>query len=175
MTIDPGYKYPSMSPANNNLIIPARYRIIAMAIGLLILVSCGQGVLFDDTKRIHGDVWKMEDRIRFEVPVTDTLQGYKFYLNVRHTTDYRYSNLYVFITTVFPGGEFARDTVECILARPDGEWLGKGIAGMRDNQVLLRVGLKFPRKGIYSFEFEQAMREEELEGISDIGLRIEKE
>jgi gliding motility-associated lipoprotein GldH len=62
-----------------------------------------------------------------------------------------------------------------VLAAPDGKWLGKGISGLRDNQVLLRVGLRFPRKGAYLFDFEQAMREENLEGISDIGLRIEKE
>jgi gliding motility-associated lipoprotein GldH len=41
--------------------------------------------------------------------------------------------------------------------------------------VLLRRGLRFPQKGKYIFEFEQAMREPELEGVMDIGLRIARE
>ena len=65
--------------------------------------------------------------------------------------------------------------MECILAEPSGKWLGKGISNVRDCQVLLRRGLRFPQKGNYVFEFEQAMREKELAGIMDIGLRIVKE
>ena len=39
---------------------------------------------------------------------------------------------------------------------------------------MLQQALRFPLKGIYSFHLEQAMRDEQLEGIEDIGLRIEK-
>jgi len=146
-----------------------------LLIALLVLISCNSDVLFDDTKRIPGDVWNQYEKVLFEVPVMDTVNRYKFYLNIRHNSDYRYSNIHLFISTLFPDGRKARDTVECILARPDGKWLGKGITGIKDNQVLLRTGLIFPEAGMYSFELEQAMRQENLEGITDIGLRIEKE
>jgi gliding motility-associated lipoprotein GldH len=141
---------------------------------ILALSSCNQDVLYDNTKRIPDNVWDQGEKVRFEVPVEETGNTYRFYLNIRHTTDYRYSNLYLFINSVFPDGNKARDTVECILARPDGKWLGKGITGIRDNQLLLRTALRFPEKGTYIFEFEQAMREGSLEGITDIGLRIER-
>jgi gliding motility-associated lipoprotein GldH len=143
-----------------------------LVIGLALLISCGKDAMYDNTKRIPRGVWNKKESLRFEVPVTDTVHPYKFYLNVRHSTDYRYSNVFFFINTVFPDGRKARDTVECILAQPDGKWLGKGISGTRDNQVLLRVGLRFPMKGTYLFEFEQAMREDTLKGISDVGLRL---
>ena len=142
---------------------------------IFLLSSCDKDVIYDDTKRIDEGVWKQEERLRFEVPVKDTLSAYRFYLNIRHSTSYRYSNLHLFIHSVFPDGRQAQDTVECILARPDGKWLGKGITGIRDNQILLRSGLRFPYRGEYVFEIEQAMREESLEGILDIGLRIEKQ
>jgi gliding motility-associated lipoprotein GldH len=143
-----------------------------LAISLFLLASCGKDAMYDNTKRIPRGVWNKEETVRFEVPVTDTVHPYRFYLNVRHSTDYRYSNVYFFINTVFPDGKKARDTVECILAQPDGKWIGKGISGTRDNQILLRVGLRFPMKGTYLFEFEQAMREDTLNGISDVGLRL---
>jgi gliding motility-associated lipoprotein GldH len=143
-----------------------------LAISLILLVSCGKDAMYDNTKRIPRGVWDKKEAVRFEVPVTDTVHPYRFYLNVRHSTDYRYSNVYFFINTVFPDGKKARDTVECILAQPDGKWIGKGISGTRDNQILLRVGLRFPMKGTYLFEFEQAMREDTLRGISGVGLRL---
>ncbi|MBW6459623.1 MAG: gliding motility lipoprotein GldH [Bacteroidales bacterium] len=142
---------------------------------LIFLTGCGPKALFDDTKSIPDGVWMDEQLLRFEVPVNDTLNLHMFYLNIRHTTNYRYANLFLFISTTFPDGETARDTVECILADRSGKWLGKGISNMRDNQVLLRRGLRFPQKGKYVFELEQAMREPELEEVMDVGFRIVRE
>jgi gliding motility-associated lipoprotein GldH len=142
---------------------------------LLILAGCAPPALYDNNKNLPDDVWIAEQVIRFDVPLEDTTSICKFYLNLRHTTSYRYANLFLFINTTFPDGREARDTVECILADPSGKWLGKGISNIRDNQILLRRGIRFPEQGTYVFEFEQAMREARLEGIMDIGMRIVKE
>jgi gliding motility-associated lipoprotein GldH len=141
----------------------------------LFLTGCDSGTVYDDTKSIKDDVWKSGEILRFDVKLEDTVNIHKFYLSLRHSTAYRYANIFLFINTTYPDGTEARDTVECILADPSGKWLCKGISDIRDNQVLLRRGLRFPQKGTYIFEFEQAMREPELEGVMDIGLRIVKE
>lgn len=148
---------------------------IISAVFFVFLNGCGPKALFDHTKSIPDGVWFSDQHLQFEVPVTDTLNLHMFYLNVRHTTDYRYANLFLFISTTFPDGETARDTVECILADKTGQWLGKGISNIRDNQILLRRGLRFPQKGTYVFELEQAMREPALDGIMDVGFRIVRE
>jgi gliding motility-associated lipoprotein GldH len=142
---------------------------------LLILAGCQPVAVFDDNKTLDGSVWKSDRIIRFDVDLEDTVSIHKFYLSLRHETSYRYANLFLFIHTTYPDGKEANDTVECILADPSGKWLGKGITNIRDYQVLLRRGLRFPQKGNYIFELEQAMREPELTGIIDIGLRIVKE
>lgn len=139
------------------------------------LASCGTRAVYDNNKSIKDSVWKSDQIIRFDVELDDTVNIHKFYLNLRHSTNYRKANIFLFINSTFPDGTQARDTVECILADPSGKWLGKGISNIRDNQVLLRRGLRFPQEGKYIFEFEQAMRETELEGIMDIGLRIVRE
>ena len=114
---------------------------------LILLYSCGRGVLYNDTKRIPDNVWNQYERIRFEVPVPDTVNSYRVLLNIRHTSDYRYSNIYFFIHTRFPDGRTVSDTLGCVLARPDGKWLGKGFTGIKDLEVLLRASLRFPAKG----------------------------
>lgn len=151
-----------------------RWFILFPAI-LIFMSACGPHSFYDNTKNLPGDVWKSDQVVRFDVNLEDTNSICKFYLNLRHKTDYRYSNLFLFINTTFPDGREARDTVECILADPSGKWLGKGISNIRDNQILLRRGIRFQQQGTYIFEFEQAMREPELQGIMDIGLRIVKE
>jgi gliding motility-associated lipoprotein GldH len=154
------------------------YRIAAYLLllpVLFLMISCSSGTVYDNNKSIPDNVWKSGQIIRFDVDLEDTVTLHKFYLNIRHKTDYRYANLFLFINSTFPDGTEARDTLECILADPSGKWLGKGISNIRDNQILLRRGLRFPQKGTYIFEFEQAMREPELEGIMDVGLRIARE
>lgn len=142
---------------------------------IFFLAACKSGAVYDNNKSIKDDVWKSGEIIRFDVKLEDTVNIHKFYLNLRHSTSYRFANIFLFINTTFPDGREARDTVECILADPSGKWLGKGISDIRDNQLLLRRGLRFPQVGTYVFEFEQAMREPELDGIKDIGLRISRE
>ena len=147
---------------------------ISLTVFACLLWSCRSGTVFDQSKSIPVSGWDELNKIRFEVPVNDTANIYNFYLNIRHSTSYRYSNIYFFITTFFPDGKVGRDTVQCILADPTGKWLGRGLTNIKDNQVLLRGGLRFPRKGTYVFEFEQAMRQKNLPGIKDIGIKLEK-
>ena len=119
--------------------------------------------------------WAQENRIAFDVPVTDTLSGYVFGIGLRHLENYRYSNLFVFLHTRLPNGNVTHDTIECTLATPEGRWLGKSSGSMRDVLIPLNENLQFPLSGTYHFEIEQAMREPVLKGISDIGLYIEKQ
>ena len=149
---------------------------ILFAIAVTILIaSCGRNTLYDESVVIPEAKWDNENIPYFNVAVDDTLTDYAFYLNIRHLENYRYSNLYVFMHTEFPNGNVTHDTIECVLATPDGRWMGKGSGTMRSAKVLLNPNLRFPLSGEYRFEIEQAMREKELRGITDIGLCFEKQ
>lgn len=149
-------------------------------IGFILLIasmfsSCGnKNVIFDESVVINNASWNNQEFPYFDVNVEDTLSTYDFYLNIRHLENYRYSNFYMFLHTTFPDGNQTHDTIELILAYPDGRWIGKGTSSMRDNKILLNDNLCFPLKGNYHFEIEQAMREPVLEGITDVGICFEK-
>lgn len=144
-----------------------------MILGCL-FASCGNGVLFEENIRIDDATWKSSSPAKFEISVEDTVTGYDFYINVRNTGEYRFSNMYLFIGTVFPDGKTIRDTVECIMANPMGEWLGSGVGDLHEQSILFKRAVNFPMKGNYRFEFVQAMRQDPLPGIADVGLRIEQ-
>lgn len=139
------------------------------------LSSCGnKNVIFDESVIISNASWDNQEFPYFDVDIEDTLSAYNFYLNIRHLENYRYSNFYMFLHTTFPNGNQTHDTIELVLAYPDGRWIGDGSGSMRNNNILLNNNLYFPLKGTYRFEIEQAMREPILDGITDVGICVEK-
>jgi gliding motility-associated lipoprotein GldH len=86
---------------------------------------------------------------------------------------YPYQNLWIFCNEEQPIGELKRDTMECVLADDFGKWHGKGISLFQSSFPVHSV-YKFPYAGQYTFSFKQGMRDHELKGIQEIGLRVEK-
>ena len=144
----------------------------ALLVGLF-LTSCNKSAFFEENQRVPSETWGQGDTLQYKVEVTDTIKYFDFYLNIRNTTDYRYRNLYLFISTKFPGGGIARDTVQCLLAAADGKWYGKGMGDIKDSRILFKKAVRFPHAGTYLIGIQQAMRENKLNGINDVGLRIE--
>lgn len=118
--------------------------------------------------------WSLNDTACFNVDIIDTLAYYNFYINLRHSTDYKFSNIFLFLHTTFPGGQVTSDTLQILLADNSGKWIGSGMGKVKECRVMLQDRVRFPRSGNYSFCIEQAMRAEPLEGIEDIGIRIER-
>lgn len=140
----------------------------------LMLTSCDPNRVFEQNSAVANRTWEQRKPVVFNVQVQDTISSHNLYLNIRNAGNYQYSNLFLFVKMVFPDGRIARDTVECTLADPNGKWLGDGLGDIYDNQKLFKRGIRFPAKGQYRFEIEQAMRIDPLQGITDIGLRLEK-
>lgn len=149
--------------------------MILTGILLLMLTACNDNRVFEASKKIDQGKWRSDNILDFSTVLSDTLCGYTIYIDVRNDISYSYSNLYLFLHTLFPNGLIARDTIECMLAGYDGKWLGSGSGSVRFNRFLFQKGIRFPVSGEYRFELEQAMRVEELDGILDIGIRIDRD
>ncbi len=141
---------------------------------LLFSLSCDRSRFYDHSVKVPAEGWHLDSTKVFEIQVNDTIQPFNFYINLRNNNDYGYSNFYLFLNTKLPNRDFARDTIELILAERSGKWLGKGFGRYRDHQILIRDNLVFPFKGAYLFEIEQAMRDTLLVGIENVGIRIER-
>ena len=141
---------------------------------ITLLTSCGLSYTYNEYVDISEAKWFKNEVARFEVSINDTISYQDFYLSVRNDTEYRFSNLFVFLTTHFPNGNVTRDTIECVLADISGKWNGKGWGNIKDNKILLKSDLIFPAKGKYEFFVQQAMREDTLRGIHSVGISIEK-
>jgi gliding motility-associated lipoprotein GldH len=139
---------------------------------LFLIISCDNKRFYEKNLSIKNEVWNVNDKPYFEVEVNDTVSLFNFYINLRNSSSYEYSNIYLLLNTYYPNGQQSRDTIECILADSRGYWLGKGTE-IIEHQILFKRRVRFPMIGLYRFEFEQIMRKDNLEDILDIGLRIE--
>lgn len=141
---------------------------------LACLTSCDNSRIFEDNIEIPDNVWNVNNTVKLQVEITDTINPTNFYVNVRQSEGYPYSNIFLFIKTQFPNGQQSNDTLECILADEKGQWLGSGMGDIYDNQIPFKRNVRFPVAGTYTFEFQHGMRVEDLPLIMDVGLRIEK-
>ncbi len=140
----------------------------------LMLSACGNQTVFQTTEAIPEAAWQADHLIHFEAEINDTVPLHELYLLLRNTTDYPYSNLFLFVDILFPDKRMLRDTLECILVDRHGEWTGKGFGKIRSNRFLFRDDVWFPQQGTYHFRIQHGMREEVLQGIADVGLQIDR-
>lgn len=152
----------------------ATTKLTLLVLFTTIILSCDKNCIFEDNINLPGHIWNRENLLNFNVEISDTVNSHNIYVNIRNGGQYQYSNLYLFIKTVSPSGQWIRDTVECALADQKGRWLGSGLGDIFALQIPYKQNIRFPYAGIYSFELEQAMRTKELKHIFDIGLRVEK-
>ncbi len=146
-----------------------------LAFLFIFLVSCGNNTVYEEYVTIEKSGWEKFKPVVFEINAPDTISSYDLFVHVRNNNNYPYSNLYLLNTVEFPDGYTITDTLNYLLAQPNGKWVGKGVGALKSNKFSFRAtSLVFPEKGIYKFTFWQAMRQDTLEGIEDMGLSIEK-
>lgn len=147
---------------------------LSVLVLLFFFASCDSNRVFEDNTDIPDYIWDVKNKISFDVNVEDTTALHNLYVNVRHASHYQSANLFVFITIKFPNGKLAKDTLECVFADASGQWQGDGMGDIWDNQIMWKPNVKFPITGTYTFEYEHAMRMEQVPFIMDVGLRVEK-
>lgn len=149
-------------------------RILIASITLLVVAaSCDRSQFYAQSRNVDEHGWSSTERLPYDIEIDDTNQIYNFLVDVRINTSYPYSNTFFFITTTFPDGSIAADTMECPLAAPDGQWLGRRTGRYVDNRYYFRKNIRFPQTGRYHFDISHGMRDDSIAGLKDVGIRLE--
>ena len=130
--------------------------------------------MYENTVDVPKGLWNKSNTLKYSIPVTDTIAYYNIILSMRNNNNYPYSNICLFVDTRSPKGIAKRDTIELELCDDKGKWYGKGLGGIWQNKVYFKKNIRFPNSGIYIIGITQAMRDENLEGIIDTGIKIEQ-
>lgn len=104
------------------------------------------------------------------------------FINIRNNAAYSFSNLFLITALEFPNGKKIIDTLEYEMTDVSGAFLGKGFTDIKENKLFYKESVVFPMSGDYLLTISQAMRKSNategmkmLNGIIDVGFRIEKE
>ncbi len=147
---------------------------------LLLLASCDEKRVFDEYKELDG--WNKDSVLTFNYESADTTQLYNMFVTTRTNNSYPYSNIFLIVQMEEPGNKrIQADTLEYQMANPDGTLMGSGFSDVKESKLWYKENIRLPKKGKYKFSIQQAVRKaneipgvQKLEGVTEVGLRIEK-
>jgi gliding motility-associated lipoprotein GldH len=138
----------------------------------LFLGTCTTIDLYEKDITIPHFKWQSSFKPEFTFTIKDTTVQYQLFLVLRHNEKYNYNNIWINLYSQPPGDTLHKAPFELPLATNE-KWLGSGMDDIYEH----RIKLTDPRpwkKGVYHFKIEQIMREDPLENVMNVGLRVEK-
>ncbi|MBI3235541.1 MAG: gliding motility lipoprotein GldH [Bacteroidetes bacterium] len=140
------------------------------------IISCTDDRLFEENIFIKDQTLNTKEKLSYSFEVQDTNAHYDVFANIRITSEYPYSNMFLLVTATNPEGKAVKELVEYTLADVSGKWLGRGLGDIYDYRLLhdRLKGLEMKKPGKYTFELNQVMRVDDLKGVSALGLRVVK-
>ena len=157
------------------------YRKLTFFVFIGIVTSCNNTTVFSSYTSLKK-TWDKDEKAAFVFEATDTINRHNMFITIRNNEAYKFSNLFLIVTLATPDGKRVSDTLEYAMAKPNGEWLGKGFTTVKESKLWYKENMIFSVPGTYQIAIQHAMRENgnvngisQLEGITDIGIKIEKE
>lgn len=151
---------------------------ILLLLAVFLFFSCDKKRIFDEYKTV-GNSWHKDSIVSFDLPELDSTKRYNLFVNLRANNDYPFNNLFLIVSLELPNGFTKVDTLEYQMANPDGTLLGDGFTDLKESKLFYKEKVRF--RGKYKVHIKQALRERGkiqgenvLEGITDVGFRIEK-
>ncbi len=141
----------------------------------IVVSSCGNIEVFEKNVAIPGQAWKSDFRPVIEFDISDTVSLYDIKVVVRHTDAYSYKNIWMNVAVQSPGDSGINNRMNLVLADDKQGWLGKGMDDIFENRVSLEPrARRFAKTGTYRFTLQQIMREDPLNHVMNVGIRVER-
>ncbi|HJY11351.1 MAG TPA: gliding motility lipoprotein GldH, partial [Flavobacterium sp.] len=129
---------------------------------LIFLIGCGtsnENVIMNPI----DNKWSKKAEQKFKLEITDPQNPKNIIFVVRNNNEYPYSNIRFIVNFKNPKSKIAQvDTLNYILAKPNGKWLGTGFGETKETLFQYKTNYTFPEKGIYEIGVQQAMRNDNL-------------
>lgn len=132
--------------------------------------SCRHNIVYSEFISIPSGEWYSDMLPQFDYTITDKDADYRMLIYVRHTEQYPYQNMWLFVKD----NKGHRDTIEFYLADDRGRWLGDKHHGFIEMPVLFEEQYHFPDTGKYYLAIQHGMRDSALRGVMDIGVEIQR-
>jgi gliding motility-associated lipoprotein GldH len=145
---------------------------MASLVYFLINTSCKQIDLTEQSVSIPNSKWESTLYAKSSFEIKDTNVLYKVYVVMRHKDDYEYSNIWLNVGLQQAGEQMKYQKLNLSLANDAKGWEG---IGMNDIwEVRKEIAMVPLKKGIYNTSVGHIMRQNPLQHIMNVGIRVEK-
>jgi gliding motility-associated lipoprotein GldH len=138
----------------------------------MFLISCN--TVYEQKTEFNEQAWNYKDSVVFEADIDKIDIPYNVFIDINNREEYKYSNIYLFISLKSPDNKVITDTVDVMLADYKGKWYGNEKGDDYEGHYLFKRTVLFPTKGTYTFSIKQGMRDDIIKGISSVGVSIEE-
>ena len=141
-----------------------------------LLTACNENTVYHSYQSLPDEGWGKSDTLSFQIPITDSIPTtLRLFAEVRNRIEYPYHALHLFISQNLQDSTVWRtDTIAFSLADSTGRWTGHGWGSIYQSETFIKSVLPL-RSGNYTIKVINGMKDEKLQGLSDVGIRIEKQ
>ena len=150
-----------------------RLYLLAAISSQLVASSCTSIDLYEKNISTPNQEWKSGFKPEFSFIIKDTAAQYQVYFIIRHTEKYNYNNIWINLYSQPPGDTLHKAPYELQLANNEKGWLASGMDDIYEHRLKLTDAVNL-RAGEYKLRLENIMREDPLQHVLNVGLRIEK-
>jgi gliding motility-associated lipoprotein GldH len=147
---------------------------LSLIVIFFLITACTKVDVFEKNVTIPNHEWSSTFKPEIVFEITDTLSAYNIFAVVRHSDAYRYKNIWLNVYTQAPGDTINKQQLDLQLATDDKGWLGSGMDDIYEHRILITGKPVALRAGTYRFRLENIMREDPLEHVFNVGIRVEK-
>lgn len=144
---------------------------IVFILALVVFTSCGEKPIYSKKINIEGS-WAYANELSFPLNVEDINLNYDLVLSLTYGIDFGYQNLYVKIFTKYPSGKITEDILSLNLTDGNGLFLGDCNSSKCTVELLLQEKFKFNEAGDYTIKIAQNSREDNLDEIDAVALKL---
>lgn len=131
--------------------------------------------VFEKTVTFPKHEWSASEKPVIRFTISDTASNYRLFFVIRHTNAYRYNNLWIKLSSKGPSDSILHVQQFDLPLASNNKWNGTGIDDIYEQRILIaQQSLHVQKPGIYAFRIEHIMREEPLQEIMNVGIRLEK-
>ena len=141
-----------------------------------LLTACNEHTVYHSYQSLPNKGWGKSDTLSFQIPITDSVPTtLRLFAEVRNSIEYPYHDLHLFISQNLQDSTVWRtDTIAFCLADSTGRWTGHGWGSIYQSETFI-TSVRPLHPANYTIKIMSGMKDEKLQGLSDVGIRIEKQ
>jgi gliding motility-associated lipoprotein GldH len=143
-------------------------------LSICVLSACNSGNYYQKYEDIKLLDWKKSVPQTFQVEIKEDASALAIIAAFRYMAMIRHKELKFNLAIKSPAGKESVKDYTVAIRDEKGDHLGSTMGEMTDIEKEIESNFDFAEKGTYTFTFTQAMGEEDIAGVMQVGLILRK-